>query len=84
MAGSHGIERHQCRQYGARHYSIAALKVRELPEADPNASAMSINEAGTGRTESELGRLADGLEPEQAAKGLELHEQFIGTSRRLF
>ena len=65
-------------------YSIAALKVRELPEADPNASAMSISEAEIGQIESELGRLADGLEPEQAAKGLELHEQFIGTSRRLF
>ena len=65
-------------------YSIAALKVRELPKTDSNAIAMSINEAEIGRIESELGRLADGLEPEQAAKELELRKQYIGSERRLF
>src|ERR1019366_4968366 len=55
-----------------------------LPKTDSNAIAMSINEAEIGRIESELGRLADGLEPEQAAKELELRKQYIGSERRLF
>jgi hypothetical protein len=65
-------------------YSIAALKVRELPKVDPDAIATCINESELSRIASELERLADGLEPEQAAEELELRKQFIGAERRLF
>jgi protein gp37 len=64
--------------------TLAALKVRELPKVDPNITAMGVNEVELGRIESALVQLAVGLEPERAAKELELREKYIGAERRLF
>lgn len=63
---------------------LAYLKVRDLPPVDPEVIAKGVNEAELRRVETELGRLADGLEPEQSAKELELRKQYVGTERRLF
>jgi hypothetical protein len=63
---------------------LAHLKVRELPAVDPDLIAMGINESELGRIENKLGQLAEGLEPEEAGKELELREKYIGAERRLF
>ena len=60
------------------------MKVRDLPLVDSEVIAKGVNEAELRRIETELGRLAGGLEPEQSAKELELRKQYIGTERRLF
>jgi protein gp37 len=64
--------------------TLAALKVRELPNVDSGVIATGVNEAELRRIETELGQLAEELDSEEAAKELELREQFIGAERRLF
>ena len=64
--------------------TLAALKVRELPKVDSDVIETGVNESELRRIETELGKLAEGLESEEAAKELDLREKFIGAVRRLF
>jgi protein gp37 len=64
--------------------TLAALKVRDLPQVDPDVIAKGVNEVELDRIETELGQLAEGLESEGAAIELDLRKKFIGTERRLF
>ena len=63
---------------------LVHLKVRDLPPVDPDVIAKGVNEAELCRIETELVQLAAGLEPEQAAKELELRQKYIGAERRIF
>jgi protein gp37 len=63
---------------------LAHLKIRELPAIDEVEIASRLNEAELAYVESELGRLADGLAPDEAAKELELRKLYICVDRKLF
>ena len=63
---------------------LAHLKVRELPSVDRDELTRGRHEADLGRIASELGMLAAGLEPEEAAVELKLREEYISAERKLF
>lgn len=63
---------------------LAHLKVRELPSVDRDEFTKGWHEAELGRIASELGLLAAGLEPEEAAVELKLRGEYINAERRIF
>ena len=66
---------------------VQHLKVRELPVLDsagPEVAQSRQHEARLVRIESELGKLAAGLEPEAAGVELKLRGEYISTERQLF
>ena len=60
------------------------LKVRELPAVDRDEIDKGLHEAELGRIAAELGLLAAGLEPDEAAVELKLRGEYISAERRLF
>jgi len=63
---------------------LAHLKMRELPPIDRDEIDKGAHEAELGRIATELGLLAAGLKPDEAAVELRLRGEYIGAERRLF
>jgi hypothetical protein len=51
---------------------------------DPDVNSVAINEDDLSRIASELGQLAAGLEPNEAAEELKLREEYLSVERQLF
>jgi len=63
---------------------LAHLKVRELPSVDRDEIDKGLHEADLCRIDAELGRLAAGLDAEEAGVELTLRGEFISAERQLF